>query len=85
MDSEIWCYPIAKWLVIQVVWLPMTTMRELLETHLAAAQNSAMVKASKSRPKSCAKPAATDMKENLDPQEAAGTRTADKKRTILVV
>jgi len=63
----------------------MTTTRELLEMHLAAAQNSVMAKASKSRPpKSCAKPAATDMKENLNPREAAVTATADKRRTILV-
>ncbi|KAG1851357.1 hypothetical protein F4604DRAFT_1934022 [Suillus subluteus] len=82
-DSEIRCYPIAERLVIRVVWLPMTTTRELLETRLAAAQNSAMAKASKSRPKSRASPAATDTKENLDPREAAGTGTADKRRTIL--
>ncbi|KAG2139612.1 uncharacterized protein EDB93DRAFT_1106096 [Suillus bovinus] len=37
----------------------------------------------KARPKSHAKPTATDSKENLDPWEAAGT--ADKKRSILVV
>ncbi|KAG1780886.1 hypothetical protein EV702DRAFT_1193714 [Suillus placidus] len=64
----------------------MTTTRELLETRLAAAQNSAMAKASKCHPpKSRAKSAGTDVKENLDPRAVVtGSVTADKRRTILV-
>ncbi|KAG1767872.1 hypothetical protein EV702DRAFT_1050206 [Suillus placidus] len=64
----------------------MTTTRELLEMRLAAAQNSAMAKASKCHPpKSRAKSAGTDVKENLDPRAVVtGSATADKRRTILV-
>ncbi|KAG1727215.1 kinase-like domain-containing protein [Suillus lakei] len=56
---------------------------ELLETRLAAAQNSAMAKANKCRPpKSRAKSAGTDTKENLNPH-AAVTATADKRRILV--
>ncbi|KAG1833843.1 hypothetical protein EV424DRAFT_1532682 [Suillus variegatus] len=83
-DSEIRCYPTAEQLVRWLRWVPMTTTRVLLETRLAAAQNSAMAKASKCRPpNSRAKSTGTDAKENLDPH-AVVTATADKRRTVLV-